>query len=69
MALEMRVSCEKCGLALGQQSEAYICVFECTFCKRCALEMAAVCPNCGGELVRRPRPRTQAKESRGVETS
>jgi hypothetical protein len=26
-----------------------------TFCKECTVAMNAVCPNCGGELVRRPR--------------
>ena len=63
MALEMRSSCEKCGKALAPQSEAYICVFECTFCDACTQEMSAVCPNCGGELVRRPRRRTETGES------
>jgi uncharacterized protein len=69
MALEMRGSCEKCGKALGPQSEAFICVFECTFCDTCALKMSAVCPNCGGELVRRPRRRTQTGESSAVVAS
>jgi hypothetical protein len=35
--------------------EAYICSFECTFCRNCAFEMHHRCPNCGGELVSRPR--------------
>jgi len=35
--------------------EAFICSFECTFCRDCVDgELAGVCPNCGGELVRRP---------------
>jgi hypothetical protein len=55
MALEMRGECEKCGRALAAEGEAYICVFECTFCADCAGAMVHVCPNCGGELVRRPR--------------
>ncbi len=55
MALEMKVRCEKCDAALGRESEAYICSYECTFCTACTREMAAVCPNCGGELLRRPR--------------
>ena len=25
------------------------------FCEKCAGEMKNVCPNCGGELVRRPQ--------------
>jgi hypothetical protein len=56
MALEMRNSCERCGTRLAPADEAYICTFECTWCVVCAGELAYVCPNCGGELVRRPRP-------------
>jgi hypothetical protein len=55
MALEMREACEKCGKKLSVQDEAYICTYECTYCKECTEQMAAVCPKCGGELVRRPR--------------
>jgi uncharacterized protein len=56
MALEMRKICEKCNNPLQNDGEAYICVYECTFCYDCTEEMDAVCPNCGGELVKRPRP-------------
>ena len=56
MALEMRASCERCGSALAADGEAYICTFECTFCAECTRAIDEVCPNCGGELVRRPRP-------------
>ncbi|MGH9821468.1 MAG: DUF1272 domain-containing protein, partial [Pyrinomonadaceae bacterium] len=35
-----------------------ICTYECTFCAACTKEMNAVCPNCGGELVRRPNRRS-----------
>jgi hypothetical protein len=32
-----------------------ICSFECTFCADCARDrLTGRCPNCGGELVRRP---------------
>jgi len=56
MALELRDVCERCGAALAPDStEARICSFECTFCPACAEAMEHVCPNCGGELVRRPR--------------
>jgi uncharacterized protein len=55
MALEMKAVCEKCGQLPVAQDEAYICSYECTFCVSCAKQMNAVCPNCGGELVRRPR--------------
>ena len=55
MALEMRDACEKCGKQLTPQGGAFICSYEYTFCKECAENMEAVCPNCGGELVRRPK--------------
>jgi hypothetical protein len=32
-----------------------ICSFECTFCDDCSTRVLnGVCPNCGGELFRRP---------------
>jgi uncharacterized protein len=55
MALELRGECERCGVVLAPDAEAYICSYECTFCVLCAEEFAHVCPNCSGELVRRPR--------------
>jgi hypothetical protein len=55
MALAMKSECEKCAATLGPSDEAYICTYECTFCASCSAEMNKVCPNCGGELVRRPR--------------
>lgn len=55
MSLEMKAMCEKCGRSLVAQGEAYICSYECTFCPSCAEQMHVVCPNCGGELARRPR--------------
>lgn len=56
MALEMKSACEKCGRKLDAGGESYICIYECTFCPECTQTTKAVCPNCGGELVRRPRP-------------
>jgi len=41
--------------ALPHEAAATICSFECTFCTACAAELKDVCPNCGGELVARPR--------------
>lgn len=58
MGLEMRGTCEKCQAALAPAAEAYICTFECTFCANCTAAMKNVCPNCGGELVRRPRKKS-----------
>jgi len=55
MSLEMRAECERCGAALGHQAEALICSYECTFCPSCAEATESICPNCGGELVSRPR--------------
>lgn len=53
--LEMREMCEKCTAPLLEDGEALICSFECTFCVECGSQMTRTCPNCGGELVRRPR--------------
>jgi hypothetical protein len=55
VALEMRTECERCGAPLAPDGEARICSHECTFCPACAEAMEAICPNCGGELVLRPR--------------
>jgi hypothetical protein len=55
MPLEMKQDCEKCHQALPPVGIAMICSYECTFCEKCAAEMKNVCPNCGGELVQRPR--------------
>ncbi len=62
MALEMRENCERCHAPTAKVDEAYICTFECTFCADCSDEMQYVCPNCGGELVRRPRPPKSAED-------
>lgn len=56
----MKAACEKCDAPLGLGDEAYICSYECTFCPQCARERDRVCPNCGGELVARPRRFSQA---------
>jgi hypothetical protein len=55
MALAMKPACETCGAALALDGVAFMCSFECTFCARCAEDGARRCPNCRGELVRRPR--------------
>jgi hypothetical protein len=56
MALELRPNCECCDRDLPPEAkDAFICTFECTFCEACAaVVLQLVCPNCGGELVRRP---------------
>lgn len=55
--LELRPGCECCDRDLPPDSpEARICSFECTFCSSCAENvLGGKCPNCGGELVPRPR--------------
>jgi len=53
--LAMKAECEKCGKPLGHEASAFICSYECTFCPDCTDAMAASCPNCGGELLPRPR--------------
>jgi uncharacterized protein len=55
--LQLRPNCECCNVDLPPQSAAArICSFECTFCESCADgPLAGRCPNCGGELVVRPR--------------
>ena len=55
MALEMRDQCERCNTGLAIDGEAFICSYECTFCAACTQAMQTICPNCGGELLRRPR--------------
>jgi uncharacterized protein len=54
--LQLRPNCECCDRDLDAASlEAMICSFECTFCSACAREvLQGQCPNCEGELVRRP---------------
>lgn len=54
--LQLRPNCECCDRDLPpDSSEARICSFECTFCADCATNrLGNRCPNCGGELVRRP---------------
>ena len=55
--LQLRPNCECCNRDLPPEStEARICSFECTFCSDCAgTKLKGICPNCGGELVVRPR--------------
>ena len=56
MALDLRPNCECCDRDLPPESmDAVMCSFECTYCSDCATNvLSGKCPNCGGELVRRP---------------
>ncbi len=62
--LELRPGCECCDRDLPPDSDqAFICSFECTFCRTCAdTAFGWRCPNCGGELLPRPiRPAEKAR--------
>lgn len=54
--LELRPNCECCNRDLPpESSEAFICSFECTFCRACVTDvLKGVCPNCGGNFAPRP---------------
>ena len=54
--LLLKPNCECCDVDLPPDSrDAMICSFECTFCRGCAEGLLkGRCPNCGGELIRRP---------------
>ncbi|WP_263142752.1 DUF1272 domain-containing protein [Pseudomonas sp. RIT-PI-AD] len=53
--LILRPGCESCDRDLPADSaDALICSFECTFCRACAERLHRRCPNCAGDLVRRP---------------
>lgn len=53
--MQMKKNCEKCSKTLHNDGKAYICSYECTYCETCTDTLKNVCPNCGGELVVRPR--------------
>ncbi|MBK4987205.1 DUF1272 domain-containing protein [Pseudomonas sp. S36] len=54
--LDLRPNCECCDVDLpGDSTDAFICSFECTFCRSCAEgRLQQRCPNCGGQLLSRP---------------
>lgn len=54
--LALRPNCECCDKDLPPEAtDAMICTFECTFCRDCVeTKLGGVCPNCGGNLERRP---------------
>ncbi len=62
--LALRPNCECCDRDLPPETaDAVICSFECTFCLACGEGIfGGTCPNCGGELLRRPiRPAEKLK--------
>lgn len=54
--LELKPNCELCDIDLAANSEqAYICSYECTFCKDCVdAVLINVCPNCSCGFCARP---------------
>jgi uncharacterized protein len=54
--LLLKPNCECCDKDLPPEAEdARICSFECTFCTDCVdVRLGGICPNCGGEFVKRP---------------
>lgn len=67
--LELRPNCECCDKdLLPDSTEAMICTYECTFCKKCVDEVLEnVCPNCGGGFSPRPiRPSTARRSGVSV---
>ena len=54
--LKLKPNCECCDTDLpADAANAVMCSFECTFCRDCAEQFFnGICPNCRGELVRRP---------------
>jgi len=54
--LQMKANCEQCDApTAADMDNAFICSFECTFCRGCAEDLLGYrCPNCGGMLTERP---------------
>jgi len=59
-AMELRPACGQCHRPLSESAPAYICSSESTWCPECYRSFHGLCPECGGELVRRPRPSRRA---------
>src|SRR5580700_3237188 len=68
MQLQMKTRCAKCGTRVVADGQAFICSYECTFCSACASEAQGRCPNCAGELVRRPRRAPHAVSLESVDS-
>ena len=66
--LEMKRSANVARQSYHRHSlDAMICSFECTFCRDCTDgALQGRCPNCGGELIRRPVRAIQLRRERGA---
>ncbi|WP_104081168.1 DUF1272 domain-containing protein [Cryobacterium sp. Y11] len=60
--LQIRPNCECCDRDLAVDADdVWICSFECTWCAECVNTFPGrACPNCGGNLERRPVRPAQA---------
>ncbi|MEE8499673.1 MAG: DUF1272 domain-containing protein [Kiloniellales bacterium] len=44
----MKPACERCAAGLADDGEAFICSYECTFCRNCTIEMHRKCLDAAG---------------------
>ncbi len=51
----MKPACERCSAPLSEETPAFACTHECTFCRACTDALGFRCPNCGGILFDRMR--------------
>ena len=68
--LILKPNCECCDKDLkADSSDAMICSYECTFCRKCVEEVLLdVCPNCGGGFAPRPiRPKVARRPGVSIE--
>lgn len=68
--LAIRPNCECCNDdLLPDSTDAMICSYECTFCKKCVDDILKnVCPNCGGGFSPRPiRPKVARRSGISIE--
>ena len=47
-----RPGCHRCANEFRREDERFACSHGCTFCRDCTDGMRAICPNCGGSLVK-----------------
>ena len=62
-ALAYKEACDGCGVHLSWIDACTICTHECTWCLECTELHGGVCPNCSGELRRRPKRTQPTKRS------
>ena len=69
MSESAKTARERCAKPLAlEHAGAWVCRFQCTFCSDCNNQLLhGRCPNCGGELV--PRPRRSAQPESPLESS